>query len=49
MVVGDVFECDNMFKGEHGAGIEDADEEVCRLGGTLVGLDVPTEKHCSGE
>ena len=29
--------------------IEDADEEVCRVGGTWIGLDIPTEKQCGGE
>ena len=34
-----------MFGGEYGAGVEDADEEVCEVGGTWVGLNVPTEMH----
>ena len=41
MVVGEVIECGNMFRGEHGASIEGADEEVCRVGGTWIGLDSP--------
>ena len=45
MVVGEVVE----FGGEHGAGIEGADEEVCGMGGTWVGLNVLTEKQGSGE
>ena len=45
VVVGEVVECGNMFGGEHGAGIEDADEEHCMVGGTWVGLNVPTEKQ----
>ena len=49
VVVGEIVECGNMFWGEHGACIEDADEEVCEVGGTWVGLNVPTEKQCSGE
>ena len=28
VVVGEVVECGNMFRGEHGAGNEGADEEV---------------------
>ena len=39
MVVGEVVACGNMFRGEHGASVEDADEEVCRVGGTWIGLD----------
>ena len=38
-VVGEVVECGNMFSGEHGAGIEGADE-VYGVGGTWIGLDV---------
>ena len=34
VVVGQVVECDNMFRGEHEASVEGADEEVCRVGGT---------------
>ena len=49
MVVGQVVECGNMFRGENGAGIEYLVEEVCGMGGTWVGLDVHTEKKCSGE
>ena len=29
--------------------IEGAYEEVCRVGGTWIGLDIPTEKQCGGE
>ena len=32
-----------MFRGEHGASVEDVDEEVCRVGGTWIGLDILTE------
>ena len=49
MVVGEVVECGNMFRGEHRAGTEGADEEVFGVGVTWVGLDVTTEKHCSGK
>ena len=52
MVVGKFVECGNVFRGEHGASIEEfegADEEVCRVGGTRIGLDIPTEKQCGGE
>ena len=45
MVVGDVVECGNMFTGEHGVDIEGADEMVCGVGETWVGLNVPTEKQ----
>ena len=38
-----------MFGGEHRASIECADEEVCRVGGTWIGLDIPTEKQCGCE
>ena len=48
VVVSDVVECGNMFRGEHRADIEGADE-VCRVDGTWIGLDIPTEKQCSGE
>ena len=41
MVVGQVVECGNMFRGEHGASVE----EVCRVGGTWIGLDITTEKQ----
>ena len=44
VVVGQVVECGNMFRGEHGASVENADEEVCRVSGTWIGLDIPTEK-----
>ena len=43
MVVGKVAEGGNMFGGEHRAIIESADE-VCRVSGTCIGLDIPTEK-----
>ena len=33
-----------MFRGEHGAGIEGADEMVCEMGGTWVGLMSPQRK-----
>ena len=49
VVVYEVVECSNMFKGEFEAGIEGADEEVCRVGWTWVRLDVTTEKQCSSE
>ena len=49
VVVSQVVECGNMFRGEHGASVEGADEEVCRVGGTWIGLDIPTEKQCGGE
>ena len=48
VVIGEVVECANMFRVEHGAGIEGADEKVCGVGGTWIGLDIPTEKQCSG-
>ena len=31
VVVGQVVECGNMFRGEHGASVEGADEKVCRV------------------
>ena len=46
MVVGQVVERGNMFRGEHGASVEGADEKV---GGTWIGLDIPTEKQCASE
>ena len=49
VVVGQVVECGNVFRDEHGASIECADEEVCRVGGTWIGLDIPTEKQGGGE
>ena len=49
MVVGQVVECGNVFRGTHGTSIEGADEEVCRVGGTWNGLDIPTEKQGGGE
>ena len=39
VVVGKVVECDNMFRGDHRVGIEGADEDVCGVGGTWIGLD----------
>ena len=48
MVVGQVVESDNMFRGEHGTSVEGADEEVCRVSRTWIGLDIPTEKQCGG-
>ena len=38
-----------MFRGEHGASVDGTDEEVCRVGGTCIGLDIPTEKQCGDE
>ena len=38
VVFGEVVECGKMFRGEHGAGIEDTDEEVCVVGGTWIGF-----------
>ena len=49
MVVSEVVECGNMLRGEHGASIEGADEEVCRMSGTLIELDIPAEKQCGSE
>ena len=49
MVVGKVVEWGNMFGGEHRVSIEGADEEVCRVGGTWIGLDISTEKQCGDE
>ena len=49
VVIGKVVECGNMFGGEHRASIEGADEEVCRVGGTWIRLDIPTEKQCGNE
>ena len=40
MVVSQVVECGNMLRSEHGASVEGADEEVCRVGGTWIGLDI---------
>ena len=45
MVVGQVVECGNIFRGEHGTSVEDADEEVCMVGATWIGLDIPIEKQ----
>ena len=36
VVVGQVVEYGDMFRGEHGASVERADEEVCRVGGTWI-------------
>ena len=49
MVVCQLVECGNMFRGEHEASVEFADEEVGRVDGTWTGLDIPTEKQCGGE
>ena len=49
MVVGEVVECGNMFRDEHGASIESADEEVYRVGEIWLGLNVPKEKQSSSE
>ena len=49
MVVGKVIECGKMFGGEHRASIEDADEEVCRVGETWIGLDIPHSVAVSKE
>ena len=49
MIVGQVVESGNMFRDEHGTSTEGADEEVCRVGGTWIGLDIPTEKQGGGE
>ena len=35
--------------GEHRASIDGADAEVCRVSGTWIGLDIPTEKQCGGK
>ena len=48
MVVDQVVECGNMFRGEHGASVDGADK-VCRVGGTWIGLNIPTEKQYGGE
>ena len=49
MVVGQVVECGIVLRSEHGTSIEGADKEVCRVGGTWIGLDIPTEKQGGGE
>ena len=49
VIVGEVVECGNIFRDEHGACIEGADEDVCGVGGTWIGLNIPTEKQCSDE
>ena len=49
VVVGQVVECGNVFRGEHGTSIEGADEKVCRVGRTWIGLNIPTEKQGGGE
>ena len=49
MVVGTVVECGNMFGGEHRASIEGADEEVCRVNETWIGVNIPTGKQRGGE
>ena len=38
VAVGQVVECSNMFRGEHGPSVEGADEEVCRVGGPAMDL-----------
>ena len=48
VVVGKVVECGSMFRGENEASVEGADEKVCRVGGTWIGLNIPTEKQCGG-
>ena len=35
----------NIFGGEHGAGIEGADEEACGVGWTWVGLNAPQRSN----
>ena len=45
VVLGEIVESGNMFGGEHGAGNEGADKEVYGVGGTWIGLDIPTEKQ----
>ena len=37
VIVGQVVESGDMFRGEHGASVEDADEEFCGMGGTWIG------------
>ena len=48
MVVSEVVECGNMFRLSMEKSIEGA-EEVCRVDGTWIGLDIPTEMQCGGE
>ena len=40
-----------MFRGdcEHRASIKGVDEEVCKVGGTWIWLDISTEKQYGGE
>ena len=49
VVVSQVVQCGNVFTGKHETSIEGADEDVCRVGGTWIGLDIPTEKQGGGE
>ena len=49
MIVGQVVECGDVFRDEHGTSIEGADEEDCRVGGTWIGLVIPTDKQGGGE
>ena len=39
----------SAVSGEHGASVEGEYEEVCIVGGTWIGLDIPTEKQCGGK
>ena len=48
MVVGRVVQCGNMFRVSM-ARVFDGADEVCRVGGTRIGLDIPTENQCSDE
>ena len=41
VVVGQVVECVNMSRGAHGASVEGADEEVCRVVGPALGWISP--------
>ena len=47
--VGEVVECGEMFRGEHGASVKGPDEEVLQGGWDLDWLDILTEKQCGGE
>ena len=49
VVVGQIVECGNVLRSKHETSIEGADEEACRVGGTWIELDIPTEKQCGGE
>ena len=44
MVVGQVLKCGNMFRGEHGASVEGADEEVCRVSGPWIGFWISPQR-----